>query len=542
MGMYDGVTVYDLAGTGKSVVALKVANGVKFGDGTVFSNSDPNKQFLAIVDGQTGKMISNIAFPTDYYTLSGKYGCQLGVAYLDGTTPSVIGWLRNRNSDKSFNDIFVAWHLSGTTLSQTWKLLLPAGTPNVACDHQMVIADVDGDGKDEICPGNFLINPNGTVRYTLPGVIHGDRHYIAKMDPNRAGLQHYGIQQDNSSGLAEYYNDANTGAILWTHMFSSGDVARGLVGHLDPRYKGWDCWSWYGIYFAPQNLQLTVDPNKPYPCHTIWWDGDLLTENLNDSKLEKWDYIAQGTGSRLLLLNDYESATISGHNPMFMGDILGDWRTEIVCCSGDYTKLVIFTTDVPTSTRIYTMAHNPEHRNCWTIKGYYESALVDYYLGTSMSTPPVPNIIYVGGGGGGGGTIANGTYTLINHASGLALDNLGMSTNGAPVGQWTDGSSNNQKWVVTLQSDGYYKLSCVTGGLYLDGMGGTTNGAPVGQWAKSSNYNQEWSIVAAGSYYKLVNRTSNLRLDSLGLTANGSLVGQWADSSANNQQWSFVTP
>jgi hypothetical protein len=537
MGMYDGVTVYDLAGAGKAVVALKVADGVVFGDGTVFHNADPNKQYLAIVDGMTGKMLANIAFPTDFYSQAGKYGCQLGIAYLDGTTPSVVGWLRNRNSDKSFNDIIVAWHWNGTTLSQTWEYTISgeAGL-TLAGDHQLVIADVNGDGKDEICPGNYWINSDGTLRFNLgdDGVIHGDRHYTLKMDPSRAGLQGYGIQQNNPSGLSEYYYDANTGAMLWKHMFSTNDVGRGIVGHIDPRYRGWETWAFSGIFFAPNNTQLTTT-NYPYPCQQFWWDDDLLTENLNNGKFEKWDYVGQGVG-RLLTVSKFETATGSGDNPMFIGDIFGDWRTEVVYCSSDFSKLIIFTTDIATTNRIYTMAHNPEYRDNMTIKGYMQSPMLDYYMGTGMSTPPVPNITYVGGGG---GSIANGTYNVINRASGLALDNKGLTTNGAPVGLWTKGSSNNLKWVTTLQSDGYYKLSCVTGGLYLDGMGGTTNGAPAGQWASDSSHNQEWSIVATGSYYKLVNRTSGLRLDSLGGTTNGAPVGQWSDSSSSNQQWSF---
>jgi len=140
------------------------------------------------------------------------------------------------------------------------------------------------------------------------------------------------------------------------------------------------------------------------------------------------------------------------------------------------------------------------------------------------------------------GTVANGTYNVINRASGLALDNKGLTTNGSPVGLWTLDASPNLQWVVTLQSDGYYKLAAVTGGLYLDSLGGTTNGSPAGQWSGNPSDNQEWSFVAAGSYYKLVNHTSGLRLDSLGGTTNGAPVGQWSDSVNYNQQWSFVVP
>jgi len=145
-------------------------------------------------------------------------------------------------------------------------------------------------------------------------------------------------------------------------------------------------------------------------------------------------------------------------------------------------------------------------------------------------------------GGSTGGPIASGTYKLQNLASGKYLDNLGVSSNGAPIGQWSSSASDNQQWAVSLQSNGSYKLSCLTGGLYLDSLGNTTNGSPVGQWSSSANNNQLWNIVADGSHYKLINVANSLRLDTLGSTANGAAMGMWSDSASGNQEWSFVTP
>lgn len=89
---------------------------------------------------------------------------------------------------------------------------------------------------------------------------------------------------------------------------------------------------------------------------------------------------------------------IHDRNPMFFGDILGDWRTEVVLLNASYSELLIFTTNLPSSTRLYTMAHNPAYRNHMTIKGYMQSGMLDYYLGEGMSTPAEPNIRYVGTG------------------------------------------------------------------------------------------------------------------------------------------------
>jgi hypothetical protein len=49
---------------------------------------------------------------------------------------------------------------------------------------------------------------------------------------------------------------------------------------------------------------------------------------------------------------------------------------------------------VPSSTRLYTLAHNPAYRNAMTLKGYMQSHHVDYFLGANMTTPPRPAITY----------------------------------------------------------------------------------------------------------------------------------------------------
>ena len=83
-------------------------------------------------------------------------------------------------------------------------------------------------------------------------------------------------------------------------------------------------------------------------------------------------------------------AVNAGQNvqPAFHGDILGDWREEVVYTNGSFNELIIFTTNLPTNTRLYTLAHNPAYRNDMTVKGYMQSHHVDYFLGAGMSPPP----------------------------------------------------------------------------------------------------------------------------------------------------------
>jgi hypothetical protein len=136
--------------------------------------------------------------------------------------------------------------------------------------------------------------------------------------------------------------------------------------------------------------------------------------------------------------------------------------------------------------------------------------------------------------------ITNGTYHLINKASGKYLDNLGATTDGANVGQWQSSTSNNQVWTLTY-SGGYYKLVCKSSGKALDSYNHTADGSTVTQYTVGGSTNQDWTIFQVGSYYKIINRTNGKCLDTGGGTANGSIMQFWGSGNSDNQLWT-ITP
>ncbi|THF83244.1 RICIN domain-containing protein [Cohnella fermenti] len=136
---------------------------------------------------------------------------------------------------------------------------------------------------------------------------------------------------------------------------------------------------------------------------------------------------------------------------------------------------------------------------------------------------------------------ANIYVKLKNAATGLYIDGMGRTTNGAAAGQYAGSGSANQQWV--LVPSGYnYRLKNAATGLYLDGMGRTTDGSAAAQYADSGSSNQTWQLVAAGANVRLKNAATGLYLDGMGRTANGSDLGQYASSSSANQQWQIAAP
>jgi endoglucanase len=144
--------------------------------------------------------------------------------------------------------------------------------------------------------------------------------------------------------------------------------------------------------------------------------------------------------------------------------------------------------------------------------------------------------------GGGTTTVPAGTYSIRNRADGKMLDNLGATADGALVGQFTDGTGNNQRWVLSY-TGGFAKLQCVTGGKYLDSLNATADNTQVGQWSNGTSFNQQWTIQSlGGGYYKIVNRANGKCLDTGGATTDGAIMEFWASGASNNQQWQFVAP
>lgn len=389
-GMWDGLTVFDLDGDGRAEIAVKTAPGVVFGDGSTLEGSGAT-QYLSILDGLTGKELARAPFPTDYLA-DGNLQCQFNVGYLDGERPSVITKCKNRVGSGGFNLMIVAWDYRDGVLTERWKYL--RGNQGGAADyHQQRIVDLDGDGRDEVADGGYVVDEEGRYLYGISGAVHGDRFHIGDLDPDRPGLEGFGIQQDNASGLQFYTYDARTGELLRTHMGEVADMARGVAADVDPRYPGYEYWTFAGMFNIKDTTGAAImsEPDTPWPNFRIWWDGDALSEMLNQSYVAKWNYEAGGRKNFLFKKNLPGLYSARDAVP-FYGDILGDWREEVLLESPEHTEMRIVTTTYPSDIRLYTLPHNPEYRNGMATHGYRQSLMVDYFLGDGMTLPANPTI------------------------------------------------------------------------------------------------------------------------------------------------------
>jgi hypothetical protein len=331
----------------------------------------------------TGVCEDKAEIPDDYISI-GSVAAQFGIGYLDGKKPSLVSVMKNRNTDKSFNLMICSYSYQNGKFKMDWKF--NRGDQAFDDGHQMRIADVDYDGKDEILEIGFCLNGDGTLRYSLSeqGIVHGDRFYVGKFNKDDEVMMGYGIQQNNPNLISEYYYNASTGEVIWKHLNEKvGDTGRGAVGDIDPTKPGFEVWSFSGIYNGATNELLTAVGKTMWPAISFQWDGDLLIESYNNGKIEQW-HSETNTLERLVTCSDVYSNVNDYNNVFGYGDFFGDWREEVITTNDKYNELVIYTTNIPTDYRLTCLAQDRSYRNCMTIKGYKQSHELSYYLGSDM--------------------------------------------------------------------------------------------------------------------------------------------------------------
>lgn len=411
---YTQFLVYDFDGDGKAEIAMKTADGTRDGVGRVIGNANANHrngdgyilsgpEFLTVFNGQTGAAMATVNYNPGRGTVSSwgdNYGNRVdrflaGVAYLDGKRPSLI-FSRGYYAKA----VVAAWDWRDGQLTQRWTFTAD-GSQNQSYRgqgaHSLSIADVDGDGRDEIVFGAATIDDNGRGLYST-GLGHGDALHVGDLDPNRPGLEVF-MPHESPGSYGNYgmsMHDARTGRILHGQSGGGTDVGRGLVADIDPRHPGAEYWGSRGGLASASGQ--TISSAKPGSMNfAIWWDGDLLRELLSGTNIDKWDY-NRSTLTRLLSAQTHGGASNNGTKatPGLSADLFGDWREEVIFRHSDNDKLLVFTTTIPSQYRLRTLMHDSQYRVAiaWQNVGYNQPPHTSFFLGQGMTFPPAPQIYY----------------------------------------------------------------------------------------------------------------------------------------------------
>jgi rhamnogalacturonan endolyase len=420
---YTQFIVYDLDGDGRAEVACKTADGTTDGQGKVIGDANVNHvnedgyilrgpEFLTVFDGLTGKALATTKYlparhpdtsdPTSEQLKSiwgDGYGNRMDrflacVAYLDGERPSLI-----MTRGYYTRSVLSAWNFREGNLTHVWTFDSDANERNKPYRgqgyHSLSVGDVDVDGKDEIIFGSCVIDDNGEGLYST-GLGHGDAIHYSDLDPDRPGLEVFGIQERFDDAGAHFRNAAS-GELYWKKpSVKAGDdgegPGRGNAFDIDPRHRGSECWvkgaGIRGLFNAKGEL---IADKEPASCNfAVWWDGDLLREILDKNVISKWDWNAQAL-KPVLTADGCTSNNGTKSTPALSADLFGDWREEVVWRTTDNKELRIYMSTIPTPYRFTTLMHDPVYRLgiAWQNVAYNQPPHVSFYLGEGMTKPPV---------------------------------------------------------------------------------------------------------------------------------------------------------
>ena len=416
---YTQFMVYDLDSDGISEFACKTADGTIDGTGKVIGDSTKDwrnldkasgpfygkvldgPEFFTIFSGKTGEALATTNYIPDRYPLNGwnGHGGNGGgdstgnrvdrflacIAYLDGVHPSVVmcrGYYGR--------SVLAAWDWRDGKLTSRWVFDSKDGENPYSGqgNHNISVTDVDADGKDEIIYGSMVVDDNGKGLFST-GFRHGDAIHVGVLDPERPGLQVFGIHEIETKttgpGVAVY--DAMTGEVLFKGSMNK-DVGRGVAADIDPANQGAEMW-WAGSegLYSMKGEKIGEMPSSTN--FLIWWDGDLTRELLDGNHIDKY------RKGRLFTAEECASNNGSKSTPALSADLFGDWREEVILRTTDNKNLRVFTTTIPTKYRFYTLMHDPQYRLAVATQNvaYNQPPNTGFFIGTGMKKVPKPNII-----------------------------------------------------------------------------------------------------------------------------------------------------
>ena len=388
--------VFDFDGDGCAEICCKTGDGTvdglghRIGDAQVdwrtWDKKSPTygkivngPEYLTVFEGRTGKELDSKEYIPTRYPLDGWGGVggncgndntggrsdrfTAGVAFLDGKTPSPVmvrGWYGRT--------VVAAWTFTNGALKHTWTF--DSAAPGWEAysgmgNHSVTVADFDGDGCDEICVGAMTVDHDGKGLFTT-GLRHGDALHAGRFIPSRQGMQVFGVHENEGDNEivkrtpAVAMFDGATGEIIWQDGLGQ-DAGRGVAADIDPRYDGAECWCNIGGLRRGDTGEIICN-RKPDSCNfTIYWDADPLAELLDHVSISKWNWNTEST-DLLLKAEGVVSNNGTKGNPCLSGDILGDWREEVIWPSEDQTELRIYSTTIPAVDRRATWMNDRQYR------------------------------------------------------------------------------------------------------------------------------------------------------------------------------------
>lgn len=340
------VVVYDLDGDGKAEVVSRYQEG--------------EQVYLAVLDGMSGRVLRKTPWTemaSDFARSSTRI--HMSIAYLNGKTPAII-----TQTGLYENEIFDAY---GPELNKLWQYRSFAET-NGSGSHHIDIADVDGDGKDEVFNGTTVLNPDGTLRWSIYRE-HPDIVAIKRILPGTKERQvYYAVESSVHAGA--YLVDAKTGKILWktnreddprwshAHIGWASEVFRGSPGMEMLTNRDGHLAKDQVLFASDGRILMNPFPPGWKPVH---WTGDETRELMSNDGTR----LGRFTGKAVEAIEAAVPNELGSGSCNMVADLAGDYRDEVVCAgktNAGRRAVFVFTNVEPLAKRDLTRTANREYR------------------------------------------------------------------------------------------------------------------------------------------------------------------------------------
>ena len=404
---YTQFMVYDLDHDGRAEVVMRTADGTVDGKGNVIGDANADYRYpgemytprrrkgdteapkpLTVFSGLTGEALQTI----DYIPQRGDMAAWgdkranrsdrflAAVAYLDGVHPSVVmcrGYYTRT--------VLAAFDWDGKNLRQRW--VFDTDTPGNEAfagqgNHNLRVGDVDGDGCDEIVYGSMTVDHDGKGLYST-GLGHGDALHLTQFSADDAGLQVWACHENKRDGST--FRDAATGRIIF-QCPSDIDVGRCMAADIDPLFPGVEMWSMRSDGIRNHKGEIIAPRVKSLPMNmAVWWDGDLLREMLDGNVVSKYNWRVEECYP-LVTFEGALSDNGTKATPCLQGDIVGDWREEVLLRAEDNRSLRLYVSTIPTEYRFHTFLEDPVYRISIATEnvGYNQPTQPGFYFGPDL--------------------------------------------------------------------------------------------------------------------------------------------------------------
>ena len=424
LGNSSSFAIADFDGDGCAEMAIRTCEGTVFGDGQQIpdtngdgkidyrtwgnlNSSSPGwidhynsagPEFISIVDGKTGAELARDNF-IDRETSSSwgddywKRACsfRVGVGCFDETgLPSVV-----LGRGVYAHSVIEAWDWRDGQLVKKWRFdTNDKGTGKdgkkhstyaAQGNHSLNVADLDGDGLDEVMYGSMAVDHDGVGLWNT-GLGHGDANHVGKFLPSREGLQVFHCLETGKTMVA--LHDARDGSVIWKNDASSdNDMGRCMVADYTPGSPGCEFCYYKSDLFDQDGGSTGISTASNWKlgfAAAVWFDGSLSRQGLSEEGV-----LHSVPNGRTFTMWRYSMTMINGTkgNPSWYGDLVGDWREEIIL--PDATRLAdikIFSTWYPTAHKFpWLMTDHCYWMSCLNQNiGYNQPTNTGYYLGSDL--------------------------------------------------------------------------------------------------------------------------------------------------------------